>query len=547
MSKLTELPQWKALTDHCHAISGQHMRDWFAADQDRFETFSLSACGIFLDYSKNRITGETMDRLFDLARAVDVEDWRGRMFAGEPVNTTEHRAVLHVALRNRANTPVMLDGEDIMPGVNDVLARMGTFADAVRDGTWTGATGKRITDVVNIGVGGSDLGPNMVVEALAPYVTNDIRFHFVSNVDSAHITRTLAPLSWETTLFVVCSKTFTTHDTMINAQTARAWFVDQGGREQDIAAHFAAATANVAEADAFGIPSANVFEFWDWVGGRFSLWSAVGVTIAIALGADGFVRLLTGAHAMDRHFAEAPLERNMPMILAMLRVWYTNFFGATSHALIPYAQNLSGFPEYFQQGEMESNGKQTDRDGHPVDYATAPITWGRVGADSQHSFFQRLHQGTSFVPADFIAAVQCEGSIAHHQDVLLANFIAQPEALMVGKTEARVRAELEQQGLDADALEALLPHKVFLGNRPSNSVLFERLDPETMGALIALYEHSIFVQGVVWNVNSFDQWGVELGKELAKRVLPEFTSAEPTTKHDGSTNGLINTIRKLRG
>lgn len=546
MSKLTELPQWKALTNHRNAMRGQHMRDWFADDPQRFETFSLQAGGIFLDYSKNRITTETMELLFDLARAVDVEGWRGRMFAGEAINNTEGRAVLHVALRNRSNTQVLVDGVDVMPAVNDVLARMEAFADKVRDGSWKGATGKRITDVVNIGIGGSDLGPNMVTEALSPYVSKDIRFHFVSNVDGAHIARPLSQIQWDTTLFVICSKTFTTQETMLNAHTARAWFIDQGGRSEDIAAHFAAATTNVTQAQAFGIPKANLFEFWDWVGGRFSLWSAVGITIAIALGSNGFSRLLSGAHTMDQHFVETPLERNMPVIMAMLRVWYTNFFDASSYALIPFAQNMRWFPDYFQQGEMESNGKQTDRDGNTVDYATAPITWGKAGTDCQHSFFQRLHQGTGFVPADFLAAIQADVPLEGHHDILLANFIAQTEALMTGKTEAEARAELEAQGLQAEALEALLPHKVFPGNRPTNTLLFQHLDPETLGALIALYEHSIFVQGVVWNVNSFDQWGVELGKQLAQRILPELTGTDPASAHDSSTNGLINHIRKLR-
>lgn len=546
MSHLTDLPQWKALNAHYRAIETQDMRDWFIADPGRFETFSLHACGILLDYSKNRITAETLALLFALARAVDVEGWRERMFNGEKINNTEGRAVLHVALRNRSNSPVFVDGEDVMPAVNDVLARMGTFADAVRSGTWTGATGKRITDVVNIGIGGSDLGPNMVTEALAAHASKDIRFHFVSNVDGAHIADVLSQASWDTTLFIICSKTFTTQETMLNAQTARAWFIEQGGQDKDIARHFAAATTNVAEAQAFGIPKQNMFEFWDWVGGRFSLWSAVGVSIAIALGADGFTRLLSGAHAMDRHFRDAPLERNIPVILAMLRVWYTNFFGADSWALIPYSQSLRWFPDYIQQGTMESNGKATDRDGYPVDYATSPITWGKAGTDCQHSFFQLLHQGTPFVPADFIAAAQPDMPMEGHHDILLANFIAQTEALMVGKSADQVRQELHAQGMTPDALEALLPHKVFPGNRPTNSIVFTRLDPETLGALTALYEHMTFVQGVVWNVNSFDQWGVELGKQLAQRILPELTGTATADSHDGSTNGLINFMRKMR-
>jgi glucose-6-phosphate isomerase len=547
VSKLTELSQWKALEKHCLATSDLHMRDLFLHDPKRFETFSLSVDDILLDYSKNRITKETMPLLLDLARARDVEGWRERMFGGEKINVSENRAALHVALRNRANTPILVDGEDVMPAVNDVLARMGAFADAVHSGQWKGATGKPITDVVNIGIGGSDLGPKMVTQALSPFAAKTLRFHFVSNVDSAHIAGHLSQLSWDTTLFIVCSKTFTTQETMLNAHSARAWFVEQGGSDEDVALHFCAATTNVPAAQAFGIPKANMFEFWDWVGGRFSLWSAVGISIAIALGSRGFTQLLTGAHAMDRHFATAPLERNMPVIMAMLRVWDINFLGADSHALIPYAQNMCWFADYFQQGDMESNGKQTDRDGRLVDYDTAPIIWGKAGTDCQHSFFQRLHQGTGFVPADFLAAARSETPMGAHQDILLANFIAQTEALMKGKTEAEARAELEAQGMSGEALEALLPHKVFPGNRPTNTIIFTRLDPHTLGALIALYEHMIFVQGVIWNINSFDQWGVELGKILAQNILPELTGSSPAVAHDASTNAIINFMRERRG
>ena len=546
MSKRTELPQWEALKSHRRAMGEQHMRDWFATEPGRFDMFSFDSCGLLLDYSKNRITTTTRDLLLDLARAVDIEGWRGRMFSGEKINNIEDRAVLHVALRNRANTPIIVDGEDVMPGVNDVLERMGTFADSVRDGSWKGATGKRITDVVNIGIGGSDLGPHLVSEALSEYASKDIKLHFVSNVDGAHITSALANLSWQTTLFVICSKTFTTEETMLNAHSARKWFINKGGSNEDVARHFAAATADTKEAQAFGIPRQNIFEFWEWVGGRFSLWSAIGLTIAIAIGANGFIRLLSGAHAMDRHFVEAPLERNMPVIMAMLRIWYTNFFDTNSHALFPFSQNLRLFPDYFQQGDMESNGKRTDRDGNRVDYATAPIIWGKAGTDCQHSFFQRLHQGTGIVPADFLVASHSDVSVEGHHDILLANFIAQSEALMVGKTEDQVRLELSVRGMDPDALEALLPHKVCPGNRPTNSIVFSRMDPETLGSLIALYEHIVFVQGVVWNINSFDQWGVELGKQLSSRILPELTGQGSLNGHDSSTAGLINHLRKLR-
>jgi glucose-6-phosphate isomerase len=517
----------------------KHLGDLFNADAKRFDTFSIEACGLLLDYSKNRITSETLDLLFKLASATDLEGWRERMFRGEKINTTEGTAALHVALRNLSNTPIQVDDVDVMDGVNDVVARMEAFAEALRDGSWLGATGHRITDVVNIGIGGSDLGPHMVIEALPEYVAEDLKFHFVSNVDGAHIASTLSGLSWQTTLFVICSKSFTTEETMLNANTARAWFMDQGGGSADIARHFAAATANPPQAEAFGIAQQNIFTVRDWVGGRFSLWSAVGLSIVIALGATGFKALRSGAHAMDRHFVEAPLERNMPVIMAMLRIWYTNFFAAGNYAVIPYCQNLHLFPDYFQQGDMESNGKNTDRDGHKVDYATAPITWGKVGTDCQHSFFQRLHQGTGLVPADFIAAANSDNSLDGHHDILLANFIAQSEALMVGKSEAQVREQLQGLGMEPEALEALLPHMISPGNQPTNSIVFSRLDPETLGALIALYEHIIFVQGVVWNINSFDQWGVELGKQLFGRMLPELTDEK-------SANGLVRHIQKLR-
>lgn len=547
MSKLTQSAQWKALEDHRRVIGEQHMRDWFAADPQRFDKFSLQACGLLLDYSKNRVTEETMGLLLQLARAANLEDWRGRMFSGEHINTTEHRPALHIALRNQANTPIMVDGQDVMPAINDVVARMGVFADAVRDGGWRGATGERITDVVNIGIGGSSLGPEMVCQALCDDVSKHINFHFVSNVDGDHLRGVLAGLSWQTTLFIICSKSFSTPETMLNATSARAWFIDQGGGNQGIASHFAAATNNVEEAETFGIPQQNLFELWDWVGGRFSLWSAVGMSIAIGLGSKGFARFLSGAHAMDGHFVEAPLERNMPVILAMLRIWYINFFAIDSYALIPYSQNLRGFPDFFQQVDMESNGKRIDRQGNKVDYTTAPVSWGKAGTDCQHSFFQHLHQGAGFVPVDFLVAAQSNNILEGHQENLLANFIAQSESLMVGKTTDQVRAELHAQGLQDEALEALLPHKVFPGNRPSNSIVFSRLDSQTLGALIALYEHMVFVQGVVWNINSFDQWGVELGKQLAGRVLPELTGPDQAKDHDCSTNALINHMRKLRG
>ncbi|MDH3335634.1 MAG: glucose-6-phosphate isomerase, partial [Rhodospirillaceae bacterium] len=462
------------------------------------------------------------------------------------INTSENRAALHVALRNRANTPILMDGKDVMPDINNVLARMGAFADKVRGGAWVGANGKRITDVVNIGIGGSDLGPKMAIEALDAHISRDIRFHFVSNVDGAHITSVLSHLSWDSTLFIVSSKSFTTQETILNAKSARKWFMQQGGREEDIAHHFVCATANVSAAEEFGIAKDNIFELWDWVGGRFSLWSAVGLPIAIAIGYDGFKRFLSGAHSMDNHFVTAPMERNMPIIMAMLRIWYINFFNAGSYALFPFAQGLRRFHDYFQQGGMESNGKETDRDGCKVDYATEPIIWGKAGTDCQHSFFQRLHQGTGFAPADFLVGANSDTPVEGHQDILLANFVSQTEALMVGKSKDQVREELKAQGLTDDALEALLPHKLFSGNRPTNSIVFPRLNPETLGTLISLYEHIIFVQSVVWNINPFDQWGVEFGKQLAGHVLSELASADAVTSHDCSTNGLINRLREMR-
>jgi glucose-6-phosphate isomerase len=546
MSGLTRSAAWRALEGHADAMAGVHLRDLFASDRDRFARFSLRLDDLLLDYAKNRVTEETMRLLLALARQAELELWRTRMFSADQINTTEHRAVLHIALRNRSNRPILVDGRDVMPEVRAVLAKMRDFSERVRGGAWRGHTGEVVTDVVNIGIGGSDLGPFMACEALKPYWCADLRPHFVSNVDAAHLLDTLAPLDPARTLFVVASKTFTTQETMTNAASARRWLVDRLGEEAAVARHFVAVSTNVEAVAAFGIRTENMFEFWDWVGGRYSLWSAIGLPIALAVGFARFEELLAGAHAMDEHFRTAPLERNMPVILALLGVWYRDFLGACSHAVLPYSQHLHRLPAYLQQAEMESNGKSVRREGGRVDYATGPIVWGEPGTNGQHAFFQLLHQGTELVPADFLAAAESLTPLGDHHDKLLANFFAQTEALAFGKTADEARVELEREGLSGVALEALLPHKVFEGNRPTNSILFRRLDPATLGKLIALHEHKIFTQGVLWEINSFDQWGVELGKQLAKVILPQLAGPGPVTSHDSSTNGLINHMKALR-
>ncbi len=547
MSALTRSPAWDALTRHREEVADLRMRDLFAADPGRFDRFSLEACGLLFDCSKNRITDETLSLLLDLARQQKVEEWRDRMFAGDRINTTEDRAVLHTALRNRSGRPVLVDGRDVMPEVNAVLRRMERFVKQVREGAWTGYSGQQITDVVNIGIGGSDLGPVMVTEALTPYLHPQIGIHFVSNVDGTHLAETLEWLDPETTLFVIASKTFTTQETLANAHSARRWFLETAGDAAHIARHFVAVSTNEAEVRKFGIDPENMFGFWDWVGGRYSLWSAIGLPIALGIGMDRFIELLAGAHAMDEHFRTAPLERNMPVLMAMLGVWYVNFWDARSHAVLPYDQYLHRFPAYLQQLDMESNGKSVDRDGHRVHYATGPVLFGEPGTNGQHAFYQLIHQGTELVPCDFIAPARTHNPLGDHHRILLSNFFAQPEALMNGKTADEVRAEMARAGRNAAEIEALVPHRVFEGNRPSNSILFRSLDPATLGALIALYEHKVFVQGVVWNINSFDQWGVELGKQLAGRILPELHDG-PTAAlaHDGSTAGLIGWYRRNR-
>ncbi|MGB3918694.1 MAG: glucose-6-phosphate isomerase [Thiothrix litoralis] len=527
----------QALQHHYQTLRTVHMRELFAADPERFEHFSLQVGDILLDYSKNRITAETLQLLTQLAEVADVAGWRDRMFQGDKINNTEQRAVLHTALRNQSNTPVRVDGEDVMPDVNAVIAQMSAFAERVRSGTWTGHTGKAIVDVVNIGIGGSDLGPHMVYQALKTYRHSRLEMHYVSNVDGAHIKEKLETLDPETTLFIVASKTFTTQETMTNAAYARDWFLQHAGDAAHIAKHFVAVSTNREAVTDFGIDPDNMFGFWDWVGGRYSLWSAIGLSIVLAVGADNFRRLLGGAHEMDTHFREAPFERNMPVIMALLGVWYSNFFGAATQAILPYDHYLRSLPLYLQQADMESNGKSVDRDGHNVDYETGPIIWGTSGINGQHAFYQLIHQGTRLIPADFIISATQPNGLHEQHDILMANFLAQTEALMHGRS-------LEET-ISGGVSEPHAP-KVFAGNHPSNALLLDALTPHSLGMLIALYEHKIFVQGIIWNLNSFDQWGVELGKQLAKRIQPELNMTEAVTSHDASTNGLINHYRQRR-
>jgi glucose-6-phosphate isomerase len=545
MASLTRTPEWQALAHHHRQAASLSMREMFAADPQRFAKFSLRLGDMLLDYSKNRITEETLSLLVDLARAADVEGWRERMFKGEAINFTEGRAVLHVALRAPAEQAFVVEGENVMPKVAAVRAQMRAFTEEVREGRWQGASGRPITDVVNIGIGGSDLGPAMATEALTPYHPRGMRFHFVSNVDGTHIVETLKPLDPATTLFIVASKTFTTQETLTNAMTARDWLTTSLS-ESAVARHFVALSTNAKAVSAFGIDTANMFEFWDWVGGRYSLWSAIGLPIALAVGMDRFEEMLAGAHAMDEHFRTAPLPINMPVILGLLGVWYANFFGAETHAVLPYDQYLRRLPAYLQQLDMESNGKSVNRDGKALGHASGPVIFGEPGTNGQHAFYQLIHQGTRLVPADFIAPALSHNPVDGHHAIFLSNFFAQTEALMMGKTEEEAKAELEAAGLSGDALKKLLAHKMFPGNRPTNSILVRQLDPFTLGMLIALYEHKVFVQGIVWRINSFDQWGVELGKQLAKAILPELEGAAPATTHDGSTNGLINAFKGMR-
>ncbi|HLF98113.1 MAG TPA: glucose-6-phosphate isomerase [Methylococcaceae bacterium] len=546
MPSPTTLPAWLALLRHHADISPLHLRRLFQDDPQRFDRFSLQLEDLLFDFSKNRITAETLQLLTQLAWEAGLTEKIAAMFGGEKINLTEGRAVLHVALRNRCNRPVRVDGEDVMPGVNHVLAKMRHFSEAVREGRWRGYTNLTISDVVNIGIGGSDLGPKMAVTALLPYQQPHLRVHFVSNVDEADLLEKLKYLNPETTLFLVASKTFTTQETMANALSARQWFLVQARNEAAIARHFAAISTNAELVAAFGIDTANMFEFWDWVGGRYSLWSAIGLPVALAVGMDRFEEMLDGAHAVDEHFASAPFEKNIPVIMALLGVWYINFFGAASHAVLPYDHYLTHLPAYLQQADMESNGKGVDRDGNPVDHATGPVVWGQPGTNGQHAFYQLIHQGTQHVPCDFLAAAESHHDLGQHHAMLLSNFLAQTEALMRGKTEDEAREELIAKGVSGPELALLARARAFPGNRPTNSFLYRKLTPHTLGMLIALYEHKIFVQGAIWNINSFDQMGVELGKQLARTILAELESDSPLEGHDSSTSGLIRHLQRLR-
>ncbi|MGL6069991.1 glucose-6-phosphate isomerase [Craterilacuibacter sp.] len=546
MPHLTKLPAWQDLWSLFDASEHIAMRDQFAADPGRAQRYALNVGGVFLDYAKNRIDDQILAALVRLAEQSGVPQQIAAMFRGDKINTTEERAALHVALRNRSNTPIQVDGQDVMPQVNAVLARMGRFCHAVRCGDWLGYTHQPITDVVNIGIGGSDLGPLMVCSALKPFGHPRLRMHFVSNVDGAQLKETLQKVQAETTLFVVASKTFTTQETLTNALTARDWFIAHAGERAAVARHFVAVSSNRQAVAAFGIDPAHMFEFWDWVGGRFSLWSAIGLPIMLYLGEENFTALLEGAHLMDTHFRQAPLEANMPVLLALIGIWYINFYGGGSHVIAPYDQYLHRLPAFIQQLDMESNGKQVCSDGTPVGVETAPIIWGATGINGQHAFFQLLHQGTHISPIDLIATLENRAGLPGHHEILLANVFAQAEAFMRGKTAAEVRSELSAQGLTEAALARLLPHKVFAGNRPSNTLLLTQLNPRNLGALIALYEHKIFVQGTIWGINSFDQWGVELGKQLARTIHGELTGEAAMAVHDSSTTRLIRLYRQSR-
>jgi glucose-6-phosphate isomerase len=537
-ASLTTLPAYLALADHYDSARAWQMRDLFDENPSRFAELSLRAAGLFLDYSKNRLNKKTIALLCELARERGVEARRDAMFAGEKINSTEKRAVLHTALRAPKGQTLTVDGQDVNADVHAVLAQVSAFAERVRSGEWKGYSGKAITDVVNIGIGGSDLGPEMVCRALRGVAHERLSLHFVANVDGHDLDAALAKVDRETTLFIIASKTFTTAETMLNAGSARAWFLD-GASEADLPKHFVAVSTNVKSVAAFGIDTANMFPFWDWVGGRYSIWSAIGLPVALAVGSEKFAEFLAGAHAMDEHFRTAPLEQNMPVLLGLIGVWYRNFFDFGSISIAPYHQDLAQFADYLQQLEMESNGKRVTRGGGTIDYDTCPAVWGNVGTNGQHAYFQLLHQGTDVIPVDFIAALETSHALPGHQAALLANCFAQSEAFMRGKNEAEARADLQAAKLPEEDIAALLPHKVFPGNRPSNTILADKLTPATLGALIALYEHKVFVQGVVWDVNSFDQWGVELGKVLAKTIEQELTGAADAAKHDSSTNGLI--------
>ncbi|MEO8885769.1 MAG: glucose-6-phosphate isomerase [Mucilaginibacter sp.] len=541
----TTTQSYKYLTDHYIDLVAKSLKSLFDADNERFEKFSVRFEDILLDYSKNRVDDQTIALLLQLAKECRLNDAIKAMFSGEVINATEGRPVLHTALRNQSNTPIYVDGKDVMPDVNRVLQHMQEFSEAIISGSWKGYTGKAITDVVNIGIGGSDLGPVMVTEALKAY-KNHLNMHFVSNVDGTHIAETLKDLDAETTLFLIASKTFTTQETMANAHSARDWFISSGGNDNDVAKHFAALSTNAEGVSKFGIDTKNMFEFWDWVGGRYSLWSAIGLSISLSVGYDNFVELLQGAHAMDNHFKTVEPDQNLPTILALIGIWYNNFFDAETNAILPYDQYMHRFAAYFQQGDMESNGKYVDRNGKRVEYSTGPIIWGEPGTNGQHAFYQLIHQGTKLIPCDFIAPAQSHNPLGEHHTMLLSNFFAQTEALMNGKSREEVEAELKASGKPAEEIEKLAPFKVFEGNRPTNSILLKKITPRSLGSLIAMYEHKIFVQGIIWNIYSFDQWGVELGKQLAGKILPELRNNDEVASHDSSTNGLINQYKAWR-
>ncbi|HLT43001.1 MAG TPA: glucose-6-phosphate isomerase [Sphingobacteriaceae bacterium] len=536
---------FKYLSDHYIDIAPKHLKSLFEADSQRSSKFSIKLDEILFDYSKNRIDDKTIALLMQLARECKLEEAIESLFSGELINETEHRAVLHTALRNQSSDPVYVDGKDVMPEVRRVLNQMKVFSESIISGSWKGYTGKAITDVVNVGIGGSDLGPVMVTEALKAY-KNHLKMHFVSNIDGTDLVEALKDLNPETTLFLIASKTFTTQETMTNAHSARDWILESGASEQDIAKHFVALSTNSKAVEAFGIDTANMFEFWDWVGGRYSLWSAIGLSIVLSIGFDNFNELLSGAHAADIHFKETPLEENIPVVMALLGIWYNNFFEAETQAILPYDQYLHRFAAYFQQGDMESSGKYINRSGERIDYQTGPVIWGEAGTNGQHAFYQLLHQGTKLVPCDFIAPAQSHNPIGNHHSILLSNFFAQTKALMNGKDEDEVLAELEAAGKSKDEIEKLAPFKVFEGNRPTNSFLLKRVTPKSLGTLIAFYEHKIFTQGVIWNIFSFDQWGVELGKQLANEILPDLLKEGEVDTHDSSTNGLINQFKEWR-
>lgn len=543
----TETSAWSKLKSHFEKTKDIQLKDQFQKDPERFNKFSLTFGDMLVDYSKNRVDEKTMELLVQLADEVKLNEAKKQMFGGEKINMTEDRAVLHVALRNRSGSPIKFEGEDVMPDINEVLAKVEKFTGKLHSGKLLGYTGKPINTIVNIGIGGSNLGPYMVTEALKPFVKSGFEFHFVSNIDSSDLAAKLKVVDPETTLFVISSKTFTTLETMTNARSAKDWFLMSAKDEKYVKNHFIAISTNTSAVAEFGIDTENMFQFWDWVGGRYSLWSAIGMSIACAIGYDNFIKLHEGAEAMDQHFLKTKSSENIPVILGLLGIWYNNFFNAESQAILPYDENLHSFAAYFQQGDMESNGKSVDRNGKKVDYQTGPIIWGEPGTDGQHAFYQLIHQGTKLIPCDFLAAAVSQNPLGDHHEKLIANFFAQPEALMMGKTREEVVNEFEAKGMAEKDYEHLVPFKIFEGNRPSTSILYKTLDPRTLGSLIAMYEHKIFVQGIIWNIFSFDQWGVELGKQLANKILPELSGSEAVTSHDSSTNAMINYFKKLRG